>query len=253
MHCLYHPQLWITAVAVTCVIGVLVQLPNVGGPVRTQDMLTDYQAFVLDYQETLQREPPPGMKEWHTFAVDNMCSLVPYGRIDKDLVQLQASKGKWLPGDISWESINQASQLGSTYRIQIRGGKMLRHDAAEPDMLLVGLANLLKRVIHFLPDLDFVVNNLDEPRVLRDLNQPALKQLHLKMNSSVHQEPELGYQTPMHKTLKRVCIDPKEAKRLSNLHGFYWRPASLPSSLQGNFPIFSSAKVDDWYVSHHAS
>jgi len=241
---------WMTAVGCTCVLPALVQLQKLGVPLTTQDVLTDFQSFVLEYQETHQREPPPGMQDWHSFAVDNTCNLGQYGRIYRDLVQLQASKGKWLPGDISWESIDQADQLGSTCRIKIRGGKMLEHDAVNSEVHCVGLANILQRVLHFLPDLDFVVNKLDEPRVFRDLNQPAVQQLLVQSNksSSVHQEAALGYQNPMHKTLTNVCIDPKEVERLSHLHGFYWRPASLPSSLQGNFPIFSSAKIDDWYV-----
>lgn len=105
------------------------------------------------------RAPPKGFEKWIAYAKLNKCHLGPYTRIDKDLEAFR-HKGKLR---ISKQQVADTAGLPRTLQFTVRDGKL----HTEGDSWWV--EKFLRMAEGFqkdLPDMDFVVNGMDEPRVL---------------------------------------------------------------------------------------
>ena len=194
----------------------------------------DYRAFVRVYREQYRRDVPPGMENWHSFAVAQRCSLhAGYMQINEDLSRLRSAAAvhnEWKAGDIPMELVHAAAKLELTTRISVAEGKV--HPPAGYHMIL------MQKFAHLLPDTEFVINNLDEPRIFADYN----------MNSSSQNDSSVkASYANIQEALQIACRDPSYLDRNMEWHGFLIKPASGPASLQGKYPIFSGTKLNDCF------
>ncbi|EIE18580.1 hypothetical protein COCSUDRAFT_45356 [Coccomyxa subellipsoidea C-169] len=139
------------------------------------------------------RQPPPGFQEWLGFAKEKGCVLEKYDRIEEDLRPFRKT-------GITAAMVREAAQLEHVALFQIRGGQVIS-----------GLAGAL-------PDMDFVVNCIDEPRVLLG-EGTAAERMHTSCRGASQDTVQLWHQ-----------------------HGYFvggWQP--LVGSL---LPVLSQSKIN---------
>ncbi|KAJ7644039.1 glycosyl transferase family 90-domain-containing protein, partial [Roridomyces roridus] len=139
---------------------------------------------VARYTLKAGRNPPPNFAQWFDFARENDCLIDEYDQIQKDFepfYQLALHKPTQFQSMINQrhdELIKETLELLSPKRqsalgmtaIGIKDGKM-QLPPYRGTWYHSDLAVRLRRFQHFLPDLEFLLNGRDEPRVVFDVRE----------------------------------------------------------------------------------
>ncbi len=219
---------------------------------------TTYTAAVEEYQRRYRAEPPPGFEAWYNFAVANQSPLVdefdtiyhsvsPFWKLSgKEVVQIMNEAYKTSDIDL-W----LCSFTGATAETQCR------HPVRSSDRHTADMFNkLLGDMPGILPNISFLVNHLDEPRVLsppQSASAPNKTQITLTNLSerptwnAVTQfcppSPNPSTESPLLSlplvtnltTARSLCANPAYA----HSHGLFQAPASF-SLITGPVPVLTS-------------
>ncbi|KAK3946726.1 capsule protein [Pseudoneurospora amorphoporcata] len=219
-----------------------------------------YDQAVKEYKRRYKVDPPPGFRAWYDFAVKNKSPIID----DFDTIYQSVSPFWKLSGQEVMDVMDNAynTPYSELWRCTFRGEtaktecwhpyrKFDRHLTLLFDQVLGDLAGVL-------PDIQFVVNHLDEPRVvfssdqdpadtrfaLADMSQkPAWKELTApcssspKPNDTVAKSIEtfgLPFVTSAASSLD-ICVNPSYA----TTYGLFTSPVSL-RLLTGLVPVLST-------------
>ncbi|KAK3293548.1 uncharacterized protein B0H64DRAFT_426130 [Chaetomium fimeti] len=216
-----------------------------------------YTAAVKEYQRRYGVEPPPGFKEWYEYAVDNQSPIIdefdmiyesvsPFWRISgKEVVQIMNAAHQTPDIDL-W----LCSFSGATAETRCE------HPTRYSDRHTGDMFNkLLGDIKGLIPDAKFLVNHLDEPRVLIspgadssnpfsviDLSeQPTWKAI----TKFCPSKPQEGHENPLETlglpfvtnltTTLDLCNHPEYA----HMHGLFQAPPSF-KLIEGLVPVLST-------------
>jgi len=200
-------------------------------------------ATYLDVQDfyIYDRPAPPGFAAWLDYARDHACILEQYDQIERDLAPFRALPAQRGGRTITRGMLAAAAELEQTAVFSIRNGTVSSSaDSAgyAVSAYLAVLAPLAPR----LPDLDFVINVNDEPRVL-----PGGDLQEILQSPCIQASPELAHDAPLHGFFTagwQVTGRPPHARGPPRMR----RPAPGTSAsaqaLVGELlPVFSQTKV----------
>ena len=165
---------------------------------------------------------PPGFENWVAFAKERGCVLEPYDQIRRDLAPFRDG--------ITREMLEKAKTLSSTLAFKVSYGS-LSTDSYTQSSYADGMAASYTGVIGLfamhLPDMEFVINILDEPRVLPRTDSLAV-----------------AYAGPQCSNASENFLE------FRHLHGFVVSPGygvhGLPS--KDLVPILSQTKIEGCYA-----
>jgi hypothetical protein len=207
-----------------------------GGPVfKTFDELSiqfeNFDEFSKYYTLDTGRSPPKALKGWFDFAKNAKCSLSQkyYSRIERDLKPFRDQ------GGISVDEMKIAGTHGCSFAIlnhsisafqgnQVYGEFYHQDHSYRP---------ILEPIAHFLPDLSFVFNIIDECKVA-NLNRYNISgYYHTRSDAEVA------------RILNGSC-SPEEFEYAKSRHGFFIAPVYFQVTVPDRrvFPVFSQGKVE---------
>ncbi|KAH7635357.1 hypothetical protein B0T09DRAFT_405434 [Sordaria sp. MPI-SDFR-AT-0083] len=220
-----------------------------------------YDQAVKEYKRRYKVDPPSGFRGWYDFAVKNKSPIID----DFDTIYQSVSPFWKLSGQEIMDVVNRAynTPYSELWQCTFRGETArteCRHPYRNFDRHLTLLLNkVLGDLGGVLPDIQFVVNHLDEPRVvvppdqdpidtrfaLADMSQkPVWKELTVPCSSSYNQPNNtaaksiktfgLPFVTSAASSLD-ICANPSYA----NTYGLFTSPVSL-RLLTGLVPVLST-------------
>jgi hypothetical protein len=115
---------------------------------------------VEEYQRRYLREPPPGFEKWFSYAKAKQSPLIDnFDIIHEDLKPFWKVEPRRL-----LENIQHVTEL-DLYSLRKCGFANERFNETSDDWLVNDLGELFHEVSHNIPNVDFALNLLDEPRV----------------------------------------------------------------------------------------
>ena len=171
------------------------------------------------------RPPPEGFNDWVAFAQENQCVLDSYEGIEKDLAPFQA-----LPGGITQDLIEKAKAVSKVIIITISNGSMSYKGTAKfpnPGFASGRITQMMSSFVHLLPDMELVVSETDEPRILPG----EVDDIKIRYSSVQCQNAS------------------EEFRERRHLHGFVVSPmyALYGQPSRELLPVFSQTKIDNCY------
>ncbi|EXL44379.1 hypothetical protein FOCG_13370 [Fusarium oxysporum f. sp. radicis-lycopersici 26381] len=225
---------------------------------------TTFEAASHNYQTKYGMEPPPGFGEWYDAARSNDSPLIdefdslyqtisPFWRLSGSQVLEAMHQAKSLPGSDLWlctfSSTSSTTKCSHSYRT------FDRHISRMFNNILVNFTKL--------PDVTFLVNHIDEPRVLYQSSSEAssphdrritvedrgrqpiwdllTKNCGLEKRETEGQDSTNAFGLPFVTNISSaqdLCQHPE----YSASHGFMMRPVSF-RPIHGLVPIFSTGKL----------
>eukprot|EP00743_Colponemidia_sp_Colp-15_P008819 GILK01009626.1.p1 GENE.GILK01009626.1~~GILK01009626.1.p1 ORF type:complete len:535 (-),score=71.35 GILK01009626.1:226-1830(-) len=186
---------------------------------------------VEHYKLRYLRDPPPHFEKWVKYAFEHKCELDNYDWIEEDLKPFRKLGRK----PITRQMFQRASDLGYTGTYRIKDGQLsvLKSEKSrthhfwrhEEDWSL-----FVKKFVSELPNMEFVINFLDEPRILHD---PSSSEGSRSFGNGYEGTGAL---------LEKLCEDQKLVAEVKDHHGFFSGPPTLDLSFQ-MAPIFSQTKI----------
>jgi len=133
---------------------------------------------VAEYRRRYGRAPPPGFNQWYQFAVENKVQW-----IDEYDFMTKSFDPFWkMPPQVLRDYVDQVSSSSGQARFDVLEIKNHQFSSSNGNQNQhSGVHRLLEPVLNLLPDLQVVLNELDEPRVLVPYSD-----LH---GTNSHQEP----------------------------------------------------------------
>eukprot|EP00271_Cylindrocystis_brebissonii_P011148 TRINITY_DN2795_c0_g1_i1.p1 TRINITY_DN2795_c0_g1~~TRINITY_DN2795_c0_g1_i1.p1 ORF type:complete len:629 (+),score=40.50 TRINITY_DN2795_c0_g1_i1:814-2700(+) len=203
--------------------------------------------------EKMKSDRPPnlayeeGMKAWRTFSAERQCSLddSEYAKIFHDLQSFHDRHAQDVENGTKKAEdpiITQAMQDGA------KGLPRCDHHAIRSQRLVQGraYAPLINEFAHLLPDMDFVFNELDEPRVLyNDLSSRQPLDIRGFRRSEHNKLYERESNPDMASLLDVACKT--SHREYYDLYGLYVSPASFSASYE-LIPIFSGASIRNCFA-----
>lgn len=138
------------------------------------------------------RPAPPGFAAWLDYAREHACILEKYDQIERDLAPFRTLPAQRGGRTITRTMLAAAAELEQTAVFRIRNGTVsssLGSEGYATSAYLAVLAPLAPR----LPDLEFVINVIDEPRVL-----PGGDLQDILQSTCIRDSPELAHDAPLH-------------------------------------------------------
>ncbi|EMD86818.1 glycosyltransferase family 90 protein [Bipolaris maydis ATCC 48331] len=115
----------------------------------------------IEYQRRYSRDPPPGFDEWFFYAKSKHSVLIDdFDMINEGLSQLWKVDPNHLHKNIDYASKSEHLAL------RICGFRNGQYYMQENHWLAKDLGNLLNEVSQDIPDVEFLINLLDEPRII---------------------------------------------------------------------------------------
>ncbi|KAM0345460.1 hypothetical protein ACHAPU_006387 [Fusarium lateritium] len=165
----------------------------------------DHQSAVVQYRKRYGMDPPPGFEAWFQFAKENQSPIID----EFDMIQKSLSPFKKLSGTDVAKSMDKLYKTrGSELWLCDFKGKTANTTCSHPyrsfdrhySLIFNELLSDLKGV---LPDVKFLINHFDEPRVIIPLKDQPDKSIHLKDMSK----------KPTWKELTAHCPSPRSESR----------------------------------------
>ncbi|KAF3920285.1 hypothetical protein AA313_de0209048 [Arthrobotrys entomopaga] len=193
---------------------------------------------VKAYKKRYSRDPPPGFTKWVEYALQNNASVIDdYDVIEERIKPFRA----FTPADLKARVRSWTQNADSFETLKIRGGKFVEGG----EQFNESVADIADR----LPDLDILLNWLDEPRIVGDKPQgneviaedfggknpwPALTaKCQFSYQMSRHRRAALGYShttSPGNKERYvedvRDMLDICNHPEYQNMHGFLNSPSN---------------------------
>ncbi|KAF7290524.1 CAP10 domain-containing protein [Mycena indigotica] len=157
---------------------------------RALDSLLSKQSSTLNeaiarYTLKTRRPPPPNYSEWFNFAKNSSCLIDNYDQIHRDFepfYQLAKKHPKWFR-----EAVDQGSELFLRETQDLRPKRQAAYGLAaiafkdkklvlppyQPTTYAKDIPQHLFKITSLMPDLTFLLNGRDEPRVVFDTRQPG--------------------------------------------------------------------------------
>ncbi|GKZ47533.1 F-actin-capping protein subunit beta [Aspergillus brasiliensis] len=220
-----------------------------------------YTAACEEYRRRYKIEPPPGFEEWYQFATAHQSPIIDdFDAIYNSIRPLLKLSGKEIN-----ENINNARNLSGndlwscTFFGSSRTTKC-SHDFRMLDRdIQHSFDTLLQHIPATLPDMTFLANHLDEPRVIPPPPRNAHNSLSIKELSRqptwdtitspcTYQTNKTQTQTPSQDPKLPFITDPILAQNLclhpeySTMHGIFLSPTSF-RPIQGLLPILSTGSL----------
>ena len=146
----------------------LTKIGKAGFQTLVQQQSKTYKAAHAEYQRRYAAEPPPGFEAWYKFAVEYRSPIIddfdiifdavsPFWKLSGKEVNAIMDRLKNLPNNSLWNcrvsGEHAKTHCTNPYRTNDRN-------------IIASLNDMLGKLHGSLPDLEFIVNHLDEPRVL---------------------------------------------------------------------------------------
>ncbi|KAF7313245.1 CAP10 domain-containing protein [Mycena kentingensis (nom. inval.)] len=162
----------------------------------TLEMLLSAQSTTLDdaaarYMLKTRRSPPPNYDKWFTFARKNRCLIDEYDRIFRDFQPFHQLVGFHFRETVERGKamfLNQVRELKpkrqEAYGLAALGFKdgQLRLPPYRATTYAKDIPQHLFKIAHLMPDMEFLLNGRDEPRVVFDTQRPTAAELASQQN-----------------------------------------------------------------------
>ncbi|KAH9266649.1 hypothetical protein BASA83_010455 [Batrachochytrium salamandrivorans] len=214
------------------------------------DSLLARQSSTLNEAETrykvkLGRSPPNGYAGWFKTAQEKKCLIDDYELIWDDMAPYYQLGGDEFRRRMNVLKRNAPKALSSNIRNGVVAGSAI-------------WKALLKNSIKNVPDLDFIINDLDEPRIIFNLDRsgPGLLEAEAKLtpsdaNQRLDEKPEWFSMsgTDHLKLMKEECHihDPnRPLEQVHETHGYFQSPMSTLYSRK-LLPILSHTRISNCF------
>ncbi|KAF7365301.1 CAP10 domain-containing protein [Mycena venus] len=172
------------------------------------DAILERQSTTLDdavarYSLKAGRQPPPNFDRWFAFARENKCLIDDYDQIQRDFepfyqlaidrpthFQALIEKGQAMILQETMDLPRKKQEAVGMTAIRIKDGK-LQMPPYSGTAFAKDLPFSLRRIAFLLPDLEFLLNGRDEPRVVFDVRELGARAqaLNMKDSSPFHLTP----------------------------------------------------------------
>lgn len=245
-------------------VEALIQQAHINFQNLTQRQSSSYEMAFHEYQRRYRIEPPPGFEAWYRFAASRKSPIID----DFDLIMSTVSPFLAISGQEVNKMMSDAysdggSELWLCHFSSRHSTTKCKHHYRSYDRHISTLFNeLLQGLEEKLPDVSFLVNHLDEPRVAIPLSeigtrgsvgksfnlkrmshQPTWEDITRACNFNHSDELDIRDQAPQtfqlpfvhDSTTKSLCRHPE----YKAMHGLFLSPTSM-KLFEGLVPVLST-------------
>ena len=210
-----------------------------------------YEAAELEYRRRYHIEPPAGFAKWYEYAVNRSSPIIddydmifdvisPFLRVNGSTVTGFIDEAKGADGDADLWKCKYRAEFGITECEH----EWRTYDGGMRDMM----KGILAQMKDVLPDMEFLINSLDEPRVILQAEplqiatltrSPTWGELTASCDQSVVRKNDYGIPFVADIPAARdLCRHPD----YEHMHGMLMSPVTFPA-LKGMLPVLSVASL----------